>query len=508
MQESHPANAVTALLDEAIQAGAGARAALVGPSGSSTFADLADTVDRAAHGLRLRGVGRGDRVALLLVDGLPFAAVFLGAIRIGAVAVPLNTRLRPAEVAPILRDACPRLLVAEAERLEELATVDGTAGAATADEVLAQAPAGRIAPEPVGPDAIALWLYTSGTTGAPKAVMHRHRSLLAGRHYAAGVLGLTAADRIFATSRLFFAYALGNALLIPLQARASAYLHPGWPDPVSVAAVLAGYRPTLFFSVPTMYNRLLHADLPREAFASVRLAVSAGERLPAEIHRAWRARFGGEILDGIGATETIFMVLSNRPGASRPGTSGVPVPGTEARILDADGRVVADGAPGVLWVRTPSVAAGYRGRPEHWRAAFLDGWLRTGDLYYKDGDGFHVHSGREDDRFKVAGQWVVPSEVEALALAHPGVLDAGLAGVEVASGLVKPELFVVVGAESAATVESALRERLERALLPHQRPHRIRVVAELPRTATGKLQRFRLRELGREDRADAERMRE
>ena len=202
-------------------------------------------------------------------------------------------------------------------------------------------------------------------------------------------------------------------------------------------------RPTLFFSVPTVYARLLHADLPAETFRSARLCVSAGERLPAELYAAWRERFGVEILDGIGATETIFMVLSNRPGQSRAGSSGEPVPGTEVRILDAEGRPVADGQEGVLWVETPSQAAGYWQRLDHSRRTFVGDWFRTGDVYRREVDGGHVHCGREDDFFKVAGQWVAPAAVESVLLRHPGVLDGGVVGAEEAGGLIKPFVFVV-----------------------------------------------------------------
>ena len=326
--------------------------------------------------------------------------------------------------------------------------------------------------------------------------MHCHRTLPAGRHFAE-LLGVSATDRVFATSKLFFAYALGNALLIPLHARARTYLHPGWPDLAEVARVMGEFAPTLFVSVPTVYARLLRSDLPADTFRSARLCVSAGERLSADLYEAWRARFGVELLDGIGATETVFMVLSNRPGQSRAGTSGLPVPGTEARLLDPEGHPVADGEEGVLWVRTPSQAAQYYQRLDHSRRTFVGEWFRTGDVYRRDPDGYHVHCGREDDFFKVAGQWVAPAEVESVLLRHPGVLDGGVVGAPEAGGLIKPFAFVVPRdpAGSPEALEADVRGYLEAALAPHQRPRAIRVVSELPRTATGKLQRFRLREL-------------
>ncbi|HKA60827.1 MAG TPA: benzoate-CoA ligase family protein [Methylomirabilota bacterium] len=488
-------NAAALFIDEPVEEGYGERAALVTPSGAISYAALQRLTDRAAHGLRALGVEPEHRVAIRLPDGPAWAATFFAALKLGAVAVPINTRLAPAALGTVLDDCRPKVLVTQP-------TGDIDTGAVAApvrdfDSLVADTPSARVPPEPVGSDAMAFWLYTSGTTGSPKAAVHCHRTLPACRHYGSDVLGVTSADRIFSTSRLFFAYALGNALLIPLFARAAAYLDPVWPDPAGVARVMREFRPTLFFSVPTMYARLLRADLPPDALATARACVSAGERLPAEIYEAWRARFGVEILDGIGATETIFMVLSNRLGQSRPGSSGVPVPGTEARVVDADGRPVADGEEGVLWIRTPSQAAQYWKRLDQSRRTFVGDWFRTGDVYRREPDGAHVHCGREDDFFKVAGQWVVPADVESVLLRHPGVLESGVVGAAEPGGLIKPFVFVV--ARDATMEPEALRADLQRflegALAPHQRPREIRIVAELPRTDTGKLQRYRLRHL-------------
>lgn len=493
-------NAAALFVDAPVEEGLGDRVALVTPTGPFTYAGFQRLTDRAALGLRARGVEREDRVALFMADGPGWAAAFFGALKLGAVAVPLNTRLAPADLATVLADSRPRVLVAD-RALLEAAGVDPLALGARAvvdvDALVAgAAPAAPLAPEPVGQDAMAFWLYTSGTTGRPKAAVHCHRTLPACRHFAE-LLGVSGADRVFATSKLFFAYALGNVLLIPLHARASAYLCPGWPDPAEAARIVREFEPTLFFSVPTVYARLLRAELPADTFRSVRLCVSAGERLPADLYEAWRARFGVELLDGIGATETVFMVLSNRPGQSRAGTTGLPVPGTEARLLDAEDRPVADGEEGVLWVRTPSQAAHYYQRLDHSRRTFVGEWFRTGDVYRREADGHHVHCGREDDFFKVAGQWVAPAEVESALLRHPGVLDGGVVGAPETGGLLKPFVFVVPRdpAGSPEALEGELRRYLDAVLAPHQRPRAIRVVTELPRTATGKLQRFRLREL-------------
>lgn len=491
-------NAAVAFVDRPSDEGDGNRPAVVTSQGPCTYAGLRDHVDRAAHGLRALGVEPEQRVALLLPDGLAFAATFFAALKLGAVAVPLNTRLGAADLRSILEDCRPKLVVAEGDLAAAAeAALDGRTarGVVRFESVIASGTAPPFVAEPVGLDGTAFWLYTSGTTGSPKAAMHGHRTLLAARHYGGDVLGVTADDRVFATSKLFFAYALGNALLIPLLSRASTYLHAGWADPVSAADVVRRYRPTLFFSVPTFYAALLRAGLPADTFASARACVSAGERLPPEIYAAWRARFGVEILDGMGATETVFMVLSNRPGASRAGSTGVPVPGTDAELRDATGAPVPEGDEGVLWVRTPSCAIGYYKRLDHSRRTFVGDWLRTGDVYRRDADGAYEHRGREDDFFKVAGQWVAPGELEAVARRHPDVLDAGAVGAEDASGLVKPYVFVVPrDPAAAAELEAGVRRLLEGALPRHRWPRGILVVPELPRTATGKLQRFRLRD--------------
>ena len=488
-------NAASVFVDQPLAEGLASRPAVVTPDTAYTYGELAALVDRAAQGLRRLGVEPEQRVALLMADGVGFAAVFFGALKLGAVAVPLNTRLSSRELEVILDDCRARVVVAD----EELATgLSPARGAAVVDfETLVQgAPPGPLAPEPVGADAMAFWLYTSGTTGTPKAAVHCHRTLLNGHHYGHDVLAIGAEDRVFATSKLFFAYALGNALALPLFARGSCFLHPAWAEAPVVLQVLREYRPTLFFSVPTVYARLLRADLPPDAFRSTRLCVSAGERLPAEIYEGWRERFGVEILDGIGATETVFMFISNRAGKSRAGSTGTPVDGTEVKLLDAAGQPVADGAQGVLWAKTPSTAAGYWKRLDHSRRTFVGDWFRTGDVYTRDADGFYTHCGREDDFFKVAGQWVVPADVEAALMRHPAVLEAGVVGAEEASGLVKPFVFVVPrdpGAETAALAAELMR-LAEQTLPSHQRPREIRIVHELPRTTTGKLQRFKLKE--------------
>jgi benzoate-CoA ligase family protein len=499
------ANAVTAFLDDTIGGGAADRPAIVTPAGATTYRDLLALTARAGTALRDLGVEPEQRVALLLPDGVEWVATFLGTLRIGAVAVPLNTRLAPADWVAMLRDSRARVLIADGALLADLRpaltelphlrAVVATGNGGSSLQALLAAAAPECAPEPVSGDDMAFWLYTSGTTGGPKAAIHLHRDLLACRHYGIDVLQAGEQDRMYATSRLFFAYALGNALLIPLYLGARVFLDPAWPEPPGVLQALRTFEPTVFLSVPTFYGRLLRADLPPDAFRSVRACVSAGERLPAELYHAWRERFGVEILDGLGATETIFMVLANRPGKSRPGSAGTPVPGTEVRLLDAEGRPVADGEPGVLHVRTPSVSPGYWNRLDVSRRAFVGEWFRTGDVMTRDSEGFYRHVGRDDELFKVAGMWVAPGDVETVLLAHPGVADAGVVGSAAEGGLLKPVAFVVPrGGGEPEVLAEELAAHVAAKLPSHQRPRRIRVVEELPRTVTGKLQRYVLRE--------------
>jgi benzoate-CoA ligase family protein len=499
------ANAVTAFLDDTAAGSGGKRPAIVTPAGVTTYREMLGLVARAGNVLRGLGVEPEQRVAILLPDGVDWVVTFFGALRVGAVALPLNTRLTPAELVALLRDSRARVLVADPALLAPLrpslsdlphlrALVPTGAGAGTLGALLAAAEA-ECAPEPLSGDDMAFWLYTSGTTGGPKAAIHLHRDLLACRHYGLDVLRADDSDRMLTTSRLFFAYALGNALLIPFYLGAQTYLDAAWPEPASVAEAVRAFAPTLFFSVPTFYGRLLRAKLPRDAFRSVRACVSAGEPLPAELYTAWRERFGVEILDGLGATETIFMVLSNRLGASRPGSTGVVVPGSEVRLLDPDGRPVADGEPGVLHVRATSLSPGYWNRVDASRRAFAGEWFRTGDIMTRDADGFHAHVGRDDDLFKVAGMWVAPAEVEAVLRAHPGVAEVAVVGAPAEDGLFKPVAFVMSrGGDEPEALAEALAALAEAKLPPHQRPRRIRVVEELPRTVTGKLQRYVLRE--------------
>jgi benzoate-CoA ligase len=502
------------LLDTHLEAGHGGRTAIRYEGRDLTYAQLAASVGRAASALRQIGVRREDRVAILLHDRPEFVAAFLGAVRIGAVAVPLNTLLQPAETAELLRHCGAVALVAEgaiADRLRarraelpdlRVALTVGApeAGDAAFAEACAAAPAEL--PRAEGrPDDMCFWQYTSGTTGRPKGIVHRHRDLaFATERYGCHVIGMTEEDRSFSVARLFFSYGLGNSLAFPLRYGASAVLHPGRPDPRTVLDIVARERPTLFYAVPTAYAALLaaaEAEPARADLSSVRLCVSAGEALPAPLFERWKARFGHEILDGIGSTEVGYIFVSNVPGQVRPGTSGRAVPGYEAKVADAQGHPLRAGEIGDLWVRGGSTFSEYWQDPERTRATIRDGWVVTGDKYSFDADGYFRYAGRADDMLKIGGIWVAPAVVEAAVCAHPAVLECAVVGRADADGLIKPAAFVVRRPGASVTAEEIVTFVTER-IARFNRPRWVHFLADLPKTSTGKVQRYKLRDTARE----------
>ena len=451
--------------------------------------------------LHARGIRRGERVLLVLHDSPAFLAAFLAALRAGAMPVPLSTLLPARDVAFVARDADAKLAFVEAGLEDALAEVPDLPRCQARDgEICEDAPAAAAppvaAPTRAGDDAFLL--YTSGTTGRPKGVVHRHLDLpVTAACYGRGVLALGPADRVLSGSKLFFAYGLGNSLTFPLALGAECVLHPGRSTPEAMFALIASAAPTVFFGVPTLFAAMLaHASAPA-SLGRVRLCVSAGEALPAALAERWRARFGVEVLDGLGSTEMLHIFISNRPGASRPGSSGTPVPGYQVRLVDEAGREVADGEIGGLLAHGESAARAYHGRPEETaRTMFAPGWLRTGDSYRRDADGFLWHIGRSDDLFKASGQWVSPVEVEAALCAHAAVLEAAVVAHADANALVKPRAYVALreGVLASEALAEQLREHAKRQLAPHKAPREVVFVSELPKTATGKLQRSLLRE--------------
>jgi benzoate-CoA ligase family protein len=460
--------------------------ALVTDDQVTTYRELDEHVRRFATALAGAGVRRGERVVIVLPDTPLHVCAFWGTLALGAIAVPLNPLLRPKDLAAILEDCDPRLTI-------------GVEGGWSVGETMA-----RVAAAAPGEyhrthrDGFSFMLYSSGTTGEPKGVVHHvHDPWVSARTYGDTVLGLTARDRCFSVAKLFFAYGLGNAGYFPFHAGASSVLYAGRPTPEAIFDQVRRHRPTVFFAVPTSYAQMLAAlDGGLEAdLSSVHTCVSAGEALPASIFERWKARTGLEILDGLGSTEACHIFLSGRRGACRPGSTGLPVRGYELRIVDERGADVGPGEIGDLLVRGDSTMALYWNKTGATRRALAGEWLRTGDKYSRDADGYFFHAGRSDDMLKCRGQWVSPVEVEAALVAHPAVLECAVVGHVDGDGLTKPHALVVLRAEvsAAASLSDELVAFARERLSPHKAPAWVSFVPELPRTATGKLQRFLLR---------------
>ena len=530
-------NAARDIVDRHLATERAGRLAVIDAAGAYTYAELAERINRAGNALLDLGVRMESRVAICLLDSVDFPAVFLGAIRIGAVPIPLNTLLTAADYDYVLRDSRAHTLVVSRELHPSFAPVlrgqpwlrevvvagdggdgdgadvggggggggrpgsAGGAGGAGAHRLagLLAAASPELEPAPTTSDDVAFWLYTSGTTGAPKGAMHLHRHLV---HTVAGyglaVLGVEPDDVVFSAAKLFFAYGLGNALTIPLYVGATAVLHPGRPTPDAVMKVLREHEPTLFFGVPTLYGNLLADPANDRAAGSPRLrrCISAGEPLPVGVARAWEERFGIAPLDGIGTTELLHVFLTNRPGGHRYGTTGrEPVPGYEVEIVGEDGEPVPPGEIGELCVRGATAAVAYWNQREKSLRAFHGPWTRTGDKYRRDEDGYYVCAGRTDDMLKVGGIWVSPFEVEGALIEHDEVLEAAVVGEEDENGLVKPKAFVVLTDPGRASPELAaeLQGFVKGRLAPWKYPRWIEFTGDLPKTATGKIKRFQLR---------------
>jgi benzoate-CoA ligase family protein len=505
-------NAAAWFVDRHLAEGRGAFPAFHHASGILTYGGLADLVDRTGRAFFALGVRREDRVLLLCHDRPEFLGSFWGAIKIGAVPVPVNTFLRPEEWLHCLDDSAAAVVVISAplvaraqEALVGAARVRHVlvAGEAAApyrsyEEAVLAAGAGALAAAPTSRDDPAFWLYSSGSTGAPKAAVHRQRDMaVCSDTFARHVLALRREDKVFSAAKLFFAYGLGNGGYFPLGVGAQSVLRPERMTAAAAFDVLVHHRPTLFFAGPALYAAMLamKGAPPRESLSSLRLCVSAGEALPAEIFRRWQERFGVEIVDGIGTTEILHMFLSNRPGAVRPGSSGVPVPGYEAAIVDDAGRPVARGEIGSLRVKGESIMAGYWNQPEKTRAIRHGDWIETGDKYYQDEDGYFWYCGRSDDMLKVKGAWVSPVEVESALIQHPAVLQAAVVGFKDAEGLIRPRAFVVLKetASPSEALADEIKDFVRSALPPYKCPRWVEFRTDLPMTATGKIQRFKLR---------------
>jgi benzoate-CoA ligase family protein len=504
-------NVTTAFLDRNLEQGRGERVAIYAGEERVTYRGLLEGACRAGNALRALDVRPEERVFLLMLDTPALAYLFWGAIRIGAVPVPTNTALKPQDYAYMLRDSRAGVLVvseallpaatpalAKQPALRHVVVAGGTApapGQAALSDLLAAADP-WLAPASTHRDEPAFWLWSSGSTGPPKGTVHLHHDMVfAADRYARTVLDLREDDICLSVAKLFFAYGLGNALYFPARVGAAAVLHPGRFEPRVYFDLIRRYRPTLFFGVPTAYAAMLAQEAPAD-LGAVRLCVSAGEPLPAALFTRWKDRFGVEILDGIGSTEALHIYISNRPRRVRPGSSGEVVPGYAVRVVDEAMRDVPPGEIGDLLVSGESVAAGYWNKHERTKQAFRGEWFASGDKYYRDADGYYWYCGRSDDMLKVGGQWVSPAEVEAALMQHPAVLECGVVGCADADALVKPYAFVVpaAGHEPGEALARELQAFVRGTIAAYKYPRWIAFVPELPKTATGKIQRFRLRE--------------
>jgi 4-hydroxybenzoate-CoA ligase len=507
-------NAVTWLLDRNVEEGRANKLAFTDTLSELTYGELQAQSCRVANLLRRLGVRREERVAMIMLDTVDFPAVFLGAIRAGIVPVPLNTLLTSDQYAYVLADCRARVLfISEAllpvvkdmlGRMPDLEHVivagkDAHDYKRLSDELKDEnnsfATAATHADEP------AFWLYSSGSTGMPKGVRHLHSNLAAtAETYAKQVLGIREDDIGLSAAKLFFAYGLGNALTFPMSVGATTVLNSERPTPATMFGLMNKYHPSIFFGVPTLFSAMLNDETLKHERGGSRLRVctSAGEALPESVGNSWKSRFGVDILDGVGSTELLHIFLSNAPGDIKYGTSGRPVPGYKVRLVNEAGVDVPDGEVGELLVDAPSAGEGYWNQRSKSRRTFEGHWTRTGDKYIRDADGRYTFCGRSDDMFKVSGIWVSPFEVESALITHPAVLEAAVVPEADAEGLLKPKAFVVLRADADTNgLHEALKEHVKQKIGPWKYPRWIDVVESLPKTATGKIQRFKLRDADR-----------
>jgi benzoate-CoA ligase family protein len=499
------------IIERNLRAGRGDKLAYIDPRGAWSYRQLAERVDRFGHVLRSGGIHREQRILLALLDTIDWPTTFLGAIKSGIVPVPVNTLMTEDDYRFMLADSRAQVLVVSEALFPKFAKLIESSpdlvqvivsgqnghGYPRLEDLLANAqPESYTAPTAC--DDMCFWLYTSGSTGKPKGAVHVHSNLrLTADLYALGVLGLEESDVCYSVAKLFFAYGLGNALTFPMSVGATTILSPERPTPESVAAILRQHPVTVFYAVPTFYAAFLASpNAPMRSDVKLRYCVSAGEALPPDIGKRWKDRFGVDILDGIGSTEMLHIFLSNYPGGVKYGTTGKPVPGYDVRLVDDDGNVIKSrGEMGELQVRGPTAALMYWNNRERTRETFLGEWTRSGDKYVEDEDGYYVYCGRRDDMLKVGGIYVSPFEVEGALCTHPEVLEAAVVAWPDEDELVKPKAFVVLKAADKACAElaRALQEHVKTALAPYKYPRWVEFRTELPKTATGKIQRFKLR---------------
>jgi benzoate-CoA ligase len=505
-------NAATHFLDRHLAEGRGGRTAFRFRDRAVSYAEVALRANRLGSALLALGVQMEQRVLLAVPDRPEFAEAFWGAMKIGAVPVPVSDALPADELGFMVEDSRARAVIASEAAAAEILKVRGRhpalravilvgarrRGALEYEQLLERA-SPELAPADTSRDDVALWLYTSGSTGRPKAAVHLHHDLV----YAAELVGretfgIGPDDVIFSASKLHFAFGLGNSLYFPALVGAASVLVPERLDALRIFGLIQAERPTVLFGVATIYRRLLEVAEAERRFdcSSLRLCVSSGEALPAGLFHAWRSRFGLELLDVVGSTEALHDFIANRPGAARAGSSGQVIPGFETRLVDDQGRPVAPGMIGQLLIKGDSTSPGYWNRHERTRATMLGEWLRTGDMFYQDTDGYFFFCGRADDMLKIGGMWVAPAEVEAALGEHPAIAEVAVIGRGDADGLTKPHAFCVLrdGMTGSDALAAELRDGVRKRLGGYKSPRWIDFVPELPKTATGKIQRFALRQ--------------
>jgi benzoate-CoA ligase len=505
-------NAADDLIGRNIEAGRAEKAAFIDADGVHTYGELDEAASRFANVLKTAGVRMEERVLMCMLDSFDWPVCFLGSIRAGAVPIPVNTRLTADDYAFMLADSRARVLVVSDSLLDaflphlgdhpflETVIVSGGEGRGHAllSNLMAEQPA-SFRTAPTRRDDMCFWLYTSGTTGKPKGAVHLQTHLIETANlYAIPTLGISEEDVCFSAAKLFFAYGLGNGLTFPMSVGATTVLLAGPPDATSVCGILRERKPTIFYGVPTLYGMLLASgELPAPGEHAMRVATSAGEALPAELLRRFKEATGVDILDGLGSTEMLHIFLSNRMGDITPGASGRPVDGYALRLVDDEGRVIEEaGEMGMLEVSGPTSAVMYWNQREKSRETFQGQWTRTGDKYVRDADGVYTHAGRSDDMLKVGGIYVSPVEVESAIVRHEKVLETAVVGHPDKDGLIKPKAYIVPrqGIKADDALAEEIKAFVKAELASYKYPRWIEFIDELPKTATGKIQRFKLRE--------------
>jgi benzoate-CoA ligase family protein len=501
-------NVAVPFVDRHVPEGRGAKVAIRSAAREATYAEVAERVNRSGNALLGAGLQKGQRLLLVVKDCPEFFYLFWGAIKAGVIPVPLNTILRAQDYRAMIEDSCCSAVVFSSEFAGEVEPAISAArpapplalpveGGERNLRALMDRASTELRASPSAATDPAFWLYSSGSTGKPKGVVHLHRdSVATSLLFGQDTLGMREHDVIFSAAKLFFAYGLGNAMTFPLWTGATSVLLETRPTAKNALQTIERFRPTFYFGVPTLYAAQLQAlEQERYDLSSLRCCVSAGEPLPADIFRRWKERTGLEILDGLGSTEGLNTFLSNVPGDARPGTSGKPVPGYEVRIVDDEGAEVGPGVIGRLQAKGPSMAPYYWNDPERTARTMIGEWVDTGDAYFRDEEGYYHHCGRSDDMLKVGGIWCSPIEIEACLVDHQSVLEAAVVGRPDENGLLKPEAWVVLrdGRLPSPALANELITHCKSRLAPYKFPRGIHFVEELPKTATGKIQRYRLR---------------